>query len=528
MACRIALAGLSAFLLSAAFALAAETKSRHVVLIVWDGMRPDFATEKFAPNLDKLARTGMRFRDHHSIYPTATDVNGAALATGCYPNRNGICANLEFRPAIDPRQPVDVSDPESIKRGDEIAGGKYLLAPTFPELLRRAGKTVALVGTKSVALLFDRGNDWTVVKMQNRPLTIFAGAPLSAGHRDELIKLLGPFPDDRHATAVQRNAFATRALTEYFWRNGIPDFSLLWLSEPDLSEHNFAPGSAEAIAAIKAVDANLGAVLAALEKKKQRESTDVLVVSDHGFSTIRHSINVVALLNAAGFHASQDVSDSPKPGDVLVVGNGGTVLFYVRDHDKAETQRLTDWLQHSDFAGVVFTRENLPGTFPLRAAHLHTNDAPDIFLALRWFDEKNQFGVPGMIDGDWNRKAGEGTHATLSRYDIQNTFIVAGPDFALQKQAAPRTEAADPEESGTNLDICPTILHIFAVPAAGNPDGHSMIEEVPPPEKENKPQVRTFAVERKFDDGTWKQSLRVTRDFESEWIEEGNGAFQKK
>ena len=48
-------------------------------------MRPDFATEKDAPNLDKLAREGVRFRDHHSIYPTATDVNGAALATGCYP-----------------------------------------------------------------------------------------------------------------------------------------------------------------------------------------------------------------------------------------------------------------------------------------------------------------------------------------------------------------------------------------------------------------------------------------------------------
>lgn len=519
----------AAIFLSAAIAPADETRpSRHVVLIVWDGMRPDFATEKYAPNLDKLAREGIRFRDHHSIYPTATDVNGAALATGCYPNRNGICANVEFRPAIDPRQPVDVSDPDSIKHGDEISGGKYLLAPTFPELLRKAGKTVALVGTKSVALLFDRGNDWTVVKMQNRPLTIFAGAPLSAGHRDELTKLLGPFPDDRHATAVQRNDFATRALTEYFWRDGVPDFSLLWLSEPDLSEHNFAAGSPEAIAAIKAVDANLGVVLNALEENHARESTDVLVVSDHGFSTIRRSVNVVALLNATGFHASKQVSDSPKPGDILVVGNGGTVLFYVRDHDKAVTQRLTDWLQHSDFAGVVFTRENLPGTFPLRAAHLHTNGAPDIFVALRWFDEKNQFGISGMIDGDWNRKAGEGTHATLSRYDIQNTFIAAGPDFEPQRQAAAHAETADPEEPGTNLDICPTILHIFAVPAAGNPDGHSVIEEIPPPEKENKPQVRTFEVEHKFNDGTWKQSLRVSRDFESEWIEEGNGAFEKK
>jgi arylsulfatase A-like enzyme len=503
---------------------------RHVVLIVWDGMRPDFATEKYAPNLDKLAHEGVRFRDHHSIYPTATDVNGAALATGCYPGRNGICANLEFRPAINPRDPIDVSDPDSIKRGDELSGGKYLSVPTFPELLRKAGKTVALVGTKSVALLFDRHNDWTIVKVRDRPLTIFAGAPIETAHRDELTKLLGPFPDNRDATAAQRNDFATRALTEFLWRDSVADFSLLWLSEPDLSEHNFAPGSPQAMAGIKAVDANLGTVLNALEKKHARDSTDVLVVSDHGFSTIRHSFDVVALLNTAGFRAGKEVPDPAKTGDILVVGNAGTVLFYVRDHDKAVTQRLIEWLQHSEFAGVIFTREEFRGTFPLRAAHLNTDNAPDVVVSLRWFEGKNPFDVPGLIDGDWNRKAGEGTHATLSRFDIHNTFIAAGPDFETEagRRASSRAETADPDEPTTNLDVAPTILHVFAVPAAGNPDGHSVIEAIPSGEKTNKPQARTFEIKREFPDGTWKQSLRVSRDFESQWIDEGNGAFEKK
>jgi arylsulfatase A-like enzyme len=505
-----------------------NAEPRHVVLIVWDGMRPDFATEKYAPNLDKLAHAGVRFRDHHSIYPTATDVNGAVLATGCYPNRNGICANLEFRPAINPHEPVDVSEPDSIKRGDEISDGKYLSVPTFPELLRKAGKTVALVGTKSVPLLFDRHNDWTVVKMQSRSLTIFAGAPLDTTHRDELTKSLGPFPDSRTATAAQRNDFATRALTEYFWRDGVPDFSLLWLSEPDLSEHNFAAGSPQALAATKAVDANLGTVLSALEKKRARESTDVLVVSDHGFSTIRRSIDVVALLNAAGFHASKETSDSAKAGDILVVGNGGSVMFYVKDHYKAVTQRLVEWLQHSDFVGVISAREESPGTFSLRSAYLNRDEAPDVVVAFRWFDEKNQFGVTGMIDADWNRKAGEGTHATLSRYDIHNTFIAAGPDFETEERGSGRSKTVDAEEPTTNLDLAPTILRILAVPAAGNPDGHSVIEETKASTGANKPQVRTFQAECKFEDGTWKQSLRVSRDFESQWIEDGNGAFEKK
>src|SRR5438067_11534748 len=409
----------------------AASETRHVVLVVWDGMRPDFVTEKCAPTLDKLGRAGVRFRNHHAVYPTATDVKCAALATGCYPNRNGLVANLEFRPAINSRQPIDMGDPDSIKRGDEAYGGKYLAIPTFVELLRAAGKKVALVGTKSVAILFDRQNDWTVVRIKGKPLTIFAAAPLGASPREEMTKLLGPIPDDPQAKAAQRNDFATRALTEFFWRDSVPDFSLLWLSEPDLSEHNYAPGSPEALAAIKAVDDDLAMVLSALEKKKVRDSTDIFVVSDHGFSTIRRSIDVVALLNKAGFHAAQEFSETPRPGDILVCGNGGTVLFYVRDHDRAVTQRLVDWLQHSDFAGVMFTRDKLDGTFSLSAARIDTSGAADIVMSFDWTGQSGQFGVQGMIDADWNRKAGEGTHATLSPFDIHNTHIAAGPDFQV-------------------------------------------------------------------------------------------------
>src|SRR4030095_7159271 len=124
--------------------------------------------------LDRLARDGVRFRNHHSVYPTATDVNGAALATGCYPNRNGIAANLEFRAGINSRQAVDTADPDSVTRGDEISGGNYLAMPTCVEWLRGAGKKVAWVGAKSVTMLFDRHNDWTIVRVSGKPLTIFA------------------------------------------------------------------------------------------------------------------------------------------------------------------------------------------------------------------------------------------------------------------------------------------------------------------------------------------------------------------
>jgi arylsulfatase A-like enzyme len=479
---------------------------RHIVLVVWDGMRPDFVTEKYTPTLDKLAHDGVRFRNHHSVYPTATDVNGAALATGCYPNRNGLAANLEFRAAINPRQPIDVGDPDSIKRGDEVSDGKYLAVPTFVELLRAAGKKVALVGVKSVAMLFDRHNDWTYARIKGKPLTIFAAAPLGSSAREEMTKILGPIPDDPHATAADRNQYATRALTEFFWRDGVPDFSLLWLSEPDLAEHNHAPGSPEAIAAIKAVDDDLGVVLNALEKKKVRDSTDIFVVSDHGFSTIRRSIDVVALLNNAGFHAAKGFSEKPNPGDLLVCGNAGSVLFYVRDHNREVMQRLVDWLEKSDFVGMLFTRDKIGGTVSLDQIQIDTPDGPDVMMAFRGSEEKNQFGVAGMIDADWNRKAGEGTHATLSHFDINNTFIAAGPDFRHS------SEAWDPTG---NIDIAPTILAIFGTHASRSMDGRRLDNGMGGRSEGQKSRSRTLDV----DYGTWRARVEITSFSGSTYIE---------
>ena len=490
----------------------------HVVLVVWDGMRPDFVTEKYAPTLAKLAREGTRFRNHHSVYPTATDVNGAALATGCYPNRNGICANLEFRPTINPRQPLDTSDPDAIKRGDEISDGKYLAVPTFVEQLRAAGRKVALAGTKSVALLFDRKNDWTIVRTQKRPLTIFAGAPIKATQRDELTKLLGPFADDPKATAVQRNDFATRTLTEFLWRDGVADFSLLWLSEPDLSEHNFAPGSPQAIAGIKAVDTNLAAVLSALEKKHARDSTDVFVLSDHGFSTIRRSIDIIALLNSAGFHAAQELSESAKPGDILVAGNAGTVLFYVRDHDRETTQRLVDWLQSSDFAGVIFTRDKFDGTFSLSSVHIDTTTSADVVLAFPWDKEPNQFGVRGRIDGDWNRKAGEGTHATLSPSDVSNMFIAGGPHF--------RANLESKAPSG-NVDIAPTILALLGVRGSAAMEGRQLSEALTDGKDAEQAKVKTLETRRELNGGVYHSNLELFTLGESVYLNAGNGGFDK-
>jgi predicted AlkP superfamily pyrophosphatase or phosphodiesterase len=75
-------------------------KAEHVVMVVWDGMRPDFITPQYTPTLYQLAEDGVFFKNHHPVYVSSTEVNGTALATGVYPNRSGIIANRDYRPEV--------------------------------------------------------------------------------------------------------------------------------------------------------------------------------------------------------------------------------------------------------------------------------------------------------------------------------------------------------------------------------------------------------------------------------------------
>ena len=528
--------------LATAFAAAPQKPARHVVLIVWDGMRPDFVSEKYTPVLWKLASEGVVFRRHHAVYPSATEVNGVALATGLYPAHSGMIANHEYRPEIDSRKSIDTEVPQVVRRGDEVSHGNYLAAPTIAELVRKSGRRSVVAGTKGVALLYDRNLDSQVGAVHpnrpvvarakraievNRPylldrqsMALFAGETLPPDALAQIVARIGVFPRSGKMAVPQRDEWTTKALVDSLWKDGVPDFSLLWLAEPDFSEHNFAPGSKEALAAIKGADENLGRVMAALDRNGARKTTDIFVASDHGFSTIQRSIDLREILKRAGFDAVTEFAIEPKPGQIMLVGNGGTVLFYVIQHDPSVIQRLIEFLQRSDFAGVIFTKQPMKGTFAFEQARIDTDRAPDVEMAFRWRDSRNQFDVPGMIDADWNRPAGQGTHVTLSRFDMQNTLVAAGPDF--------RRGESNELPSG-NVDLAPTILQILGINRPQELDGRVLSEAmVHSGTVQPKSERRTVEATREFSSGNWRQTLSISRVGSTIYLDEGNGEFVGK
>jgi len=180
------------------------------------------------------------------------------------------------------------------------------------------------------------------------------------------------------------------------------------------------------------------------------------------------------------------------------------------------THRLVEFLQQSDFAGVIFTKKRTEGTFELDQAKIDNDHAPDIVMTFRWYHSKNQFGVPGMIDADWQRAAGEGTHATLSRFDMHNTLIAAGPDIK-------RGQTND-LPSG-NVDLAPTVLQILGLKPPQKMDGRILSEAMTVATLSQKPETKTIEATKHFPAGTWRQSLQISRVGSTIYLDEGNGAF---
>ncbi len=136
--------------------LQAGGKAAQVVVVVWDGMRPDFITPQYTPTLYDLAVKGTFFRSNHATYVTSTEVNGTALATGMHPDHSGVMANYEYRPDLNWLSTYATENLDSVRRGDLVSQTNYLEAATVPEILQKAGFATAIAGAKPVALLHDR------------------------------------------------------------------------------------------------------------------------------------------------------------------------------------------------------------------------------------------------------------------------------------------------------------------------------------------------------------------------------------
>jgi predicted AlkP superfamily pyrophosphatase or phosphodiesterase len=547
---------------AAAVAADSPARPRIFVLMVWDGLRPDFVTQHDTPSLFALEREGVRLARHHAQFPTLTMVNAAALATGAPPGVAGIYGDdmyfgsalkdlgvnlqadglMQFTvgPAMleNTRRLADLNAPDALK-------GNLLGLDSVVQETAREGGYVAVVGKEGPTYLFD-----------DRVLTVANGQDeLHQPHANYLFltdDAAAPPADADAITAAMPTASATGVSDadrdRYFARvvagraivaakkatdAGHPALIVFWQHNPDLTQHRAGLGTLAAIEALTVADADLATVRAAIDSAGVADRTDLMVVSDHGFATIRLRISLAALLVSAGLKKSIDSTD------VIVAANGGSDLVYLSRDEFGTRAALSDRLQKivnfaeaQEWCGPIFSRELAPapaaparsrrgyraslataafrgwidGTFAQPALGLfNPTRSPDLIVSFAEAPDASNRGftgpdvpafalgikgqqavpnksqalvrpVPGLVYSDtgtgdrWT--TGMGMHGAAGAREIHNVGAAIGPDF--------KRVFLD-QNPTANVDIAPTItrvlgLMINAGPGGAYPSGRALTE----------------------------------------------------
>jgi arylsulfatase A-like enzyme len=475
--------------IAGAAASQAPAPSAHAQLvIVVDGLRPDYVTPALMPRLERLGRRGIVFTAHHSAFPTVTRVNASSMATGAYPESHGLLGNTVYMPSVNPTRGLDTGSRENLE-AIARADPPLLTAPSLGEILPAAGKTlfVAGSGTSGAAFLLNHtvGTGTIVHQEFTRPAAFGA----------HVLETLGPATPSAMPNAVLN----TRAVDAYlmFGLNEIhPDVSMLWISDPDHTAHNKGIGSETTNEALRLVDAEIGRIEDALAAKGLADRTNVIVVSDHGFSTHTGALKLAALV--APF-AKPLPDGSP---DLVVVE--GTVNFRSAV-DPARVAAIVSMLQRRPEAGAIFTRPKpggraegrVPGTLSFDVVRWNHPRSAEILVSANWTGEKNAAGYAG-VTGD----SGVAGHGTTGPYDIHNTLIAAGPDF--------REHAVSDVPTG-NVDLAPTLLTLLGVTIPASMTGRAIEEGL-----RNGPALASTKVDRATEtaqtpDGTYLLTAHLSK-----------------
>jgi arylsulfatase A-like enzyme len=425
---------------------------RHL-LVVLDGLRPDYVTPELMPNLDALGRRGVVFANHHAVFPTVTRVNAASIVTGAYPGRHGLMGNSVFFPEVDPRRFLDTGDYQNLIRIETATHGKLLTAPTLSEILRASDRRVLAVGSGSTGAAYLLNH-----KLAGGAVLHTTFAIPESLHKEALLRF-GETPP-----AGMPNDARNRRAVDLFLELGLkridPAVTLMWISDPDTTAHEHGVGHPLTLESVRRIDAEIKRLEDGLRRAGVLDSYNIWVTSDHGFSTYTAGVNIAGIL--------EPFAGALADGTPRVVAGGGAV--YVRDRDRAIVTAIVKHLQRTPGIGAVFTPAAEPGGLRGRDSGTISHDAiawnharaADLLFSPDWTDQPNVYGYAGST-----ASGGVAGHGSSSPHDVHNVLVAAGPD--LKQGAVVSTPTG-------NVDFAPTFLHLLGVDVPTSMDGRVVDE----------------------------------------------------
>lgn len=377
---------------------------RHVVVVSIDGLGASWMTNPpptlRIPNLRKLMEEGTYAQGVWGTYPSVTYPSHTTMVTGRMPAEHGIYSNLSSREA-------------GKNTKDWYWYANSIKVPTLWQVARDNQLTTAAIFWPVTA---GAEINWNVPEIWD-PQKPMAGDPLYVAKFatpgllfDAALELGIPQGDKTDVTKVKLAAFVLKKHK--------PNLLMLHVTELDGAQHRNGPASPEAIAAVEQQDKLIGELLAAIQEAGLSETTDVFVVSDHGFFPVERSINPNVLLARDGL-ITVDGQGNVTGGKVFTMADGGS-FFISWPETEGLLAKVEAALKPLRDEGVLYAALE-------RDALTELGAEPAVQLAL---EAPRGAAFDGKASGEIIRKLPQttGTHGYLPfRAGMEATFIAQGP-----------------------------------------------------------------------------------------------------
>lgn len=240
--------------------IAQEAKDNYVIMLSLDGFRWDYPTMYNTPNLNKIAKEGVKAKSLIPCYPSKTFPNHYSMATGLHPDNHGIVNNSFYDPELGF---YSISDRQSVE---------------FPDFYN--GEPI-----------------WITAEKQGIKAASFYWVGSEAQ-----IKGMQPTYWKKYK---QRVPFTNRVDTVIYWLNlpieQRPRLITFYYHEPDWTSHEYGPESPQTKACVERIDSLLGIFIGKVKSLPIASKVNVIIVSDHGMATINKFINLSEYLNKDWF-----------------------------------------------------------------------------------------------------------------------------------------------------------------------------------------------------------------------------------
>jgi predicted AlkP superfamily pyrophosphatase or phosphodiesterase len=370
----------------------------YTILISFDGFRWDYPNRGLTPNLDFIREKGVNALSLKPCFPTKTFPNHYTIVTGLYPENHGIIANSFIDPVTN----------EIYKIGDTnaVRNPKWYKGEAIWETAKRQGVITASY--------------------------FWPGSELNLKYRRP-----DYFEKYEHLRAYDKRVEGVLDWLKLPNDRG-PKFITLYFDAADTYGHRFGTNSLELNESIVRLDSLIGKLFEGLKQINLFDSTNIIIVSDHGMSDVSGDriINVEEILE----------------GYTQTLWDYGPVMYVFPD--KHESDKIYNKLKSEESNFKVYRRYETPEYYHFSNSAM----IPEIIL----------IADPGwslMTNKDINRygnMSSGGQHGYDNNHiDMHRIFYAIGPDFKTGYTCG----------TINNIDIYPLLAKILRIFPNNNIDG---------------------------------------------------------